>query len=148
MFSAFNKVWQRQRLMYLGLNQDIFQARIFAIYVDPDNNCDVVVTTFPGQEIDFGTYEKSNGCLNITDWYGEQWDKTAKKATRAVNLKTSGPDPFKVFNSTISFTTPIFGEDNTTAVGILGIHFQENVFKTLIEPLTNDKTEEKRYDTG
>ena len=47
-FTAFNTLWKRQRLMYLGLDKDIFQSRIFAIYKDPDDDCSVVSTVFPG----------------------------------------------------------------------------------------------------
>ena len=47
-FTAFNTLWKRQRLMYLGLDKDIFQLRIFAIYRDPDDDCSEVATTFPG----------------------------------------------------------------------------------------------------
>ena len=53
-FTTFNTLWKRQRLMYLGLDKNIFQARIFAIYRDPDEPCKEVVATFPGQNIEIG----------------------------------------------------------------------------------------------
>ena len=75
-FSVFTRVWERQRLMYLGLNKDITQARIFAIYVDPEDECNYVVTTYPGQAIEFSEeHYDENNCLNIHSWFGTVWDK-------------------------------------------------------------------------
>ena len=39
--------------MYMGFSQDIEAARIFAIYQDPNDSCDVVVMVYPGQTVEF-----------------------------------------------------------------------------------------------
>ena len=84
--------------MYLGLNKDVYQARVFAIYQDPIDNCNVVVTTFPGQQIDFHSYDE-NGCLNLTAWFGRYWEKTIKDERGQVELESSKNfDPFNIFN--------------------------------------------------
>ena len=76
-FVAFNTLWKRQRLMYLGLDKDIFQARIFAVYQDPENPCSVVTTVFPGQPIHYGAEDfDQDGCLDLPKWFGPYWDKT------------------------------------------------------------------------
>ena len=38
-FKAFDTLWKRQRLMYLGLDKNVFQKSIFAVYQDPDDPC-------------------------------------------------------------------------------------------------------------
>ena len=73
--------------MYLGLDKDIFQSRIFAIYKDPDDDCSVVSTVFPGQPVTFDSNEfDQNGCLNMTKWFGKYWDKTMNDVRGSVLL--------------------------------------------------------------
>ena len=146
--------------MYLGLNKDITQARIFAIYVDPEDECNYVVTTYPGQAIEFSEeHYDENNCLNIHSWFGTVWDKQIQISERSsVNIQTSGPDPFQVFGSTndsandwcedesepststdsgvIQLTTPIFTGSRQRANGLFGVHFKEDLFQKLITPLT------------
>ena len=85
--------------MYLGLNKNIYQARVFAIYRDPHDECNVVVMTFPGQSIDFGDNYDDKGCLNMTKFFGRYWDKTINDELGVVELESSrNHDPFCIFD--------------------------------------------------
>ena len=61
----------------MGFNQDIEASRIFAIYQDPDDSCDVVILTFPGQTVEFDSAsypDPSNpDCIDLELQYGDMW---------------------------------------------------------------------------
>ena len=66
--SALNQYWVDNRDWYMGLNHDVTQNGMFALYVDPENPCSVVLMTYPGWHIEFDNYDE-NGCLDIKEEY-------------------------------------------------------------------------------
>ena len=70
-------MWKRQSLMYMGFSQDIEAARIFAIYQDPNETCDVVVMTYPGQTVEFNATSYPDpdkpDCIDLSLQYGDMW---------------------------------------------------------------------------
>ena len=77
----------------------------------------------------------------MSDWFGPYWDKTLKDARGNVELESqSNEHPLSIGKGAkkgiIQFTSPIYGDDETRPVGLIGIHFRRDLFKLLIEPLT------------
>ena len=66
--SALNQYWVDNKDWYMGLNHDVTQHGMFALYVDPKNPCSVVVMTYPGWHVEFDNYDE-NGCLDIKEEY-------------------------------------------------------------------------------
>ena len=52
----------------MGLNHDVTQDAMYAIYVDPENPCNVVQMTYPGWHVEFNNIDE-NGCLDLYKEY-------------------------------------------------------------------------------
>ena len=66
--SALNSYWRDAANWDGGLAHNFQQARMWSIYVDPDNPCSIVVMTFPGQRVEFDRYDEG-GCLDVVSQY-------------------------------------------------------------------------------
>ena len=62
--SALNSFWKGAANWDEGLSHDFTQARMWSIFVDPENPCSIVVMTFPGQRVEFDKYDE-HGCLDL-----------------------------------------------------------------------------------
>jgi len=133
--SMFNLMWRKQAFMHLGFQQDIQAARIFAIYRNPDDFCDSVVMTYPGQTITFdeASYDDPTdaNCLNIEKQYIEAWYHTVEINKLDTVLFNEYVDPFQIYGSVISISTEMYteGSDGERSVyGLFGMHFNTTLF--------------------
>mmetsp|Transcript_32262 Transcript_32262/g.42737 ORF Transcript_32262/g.42737 Transcript_32262/m.42737 type:complete len:85 (+) Transcript_32262:135-389(+) len=73
----FNLKWRREIKMHMGFKQDVNPARIFAIYRNPDDHCDSVIMTYPGQTVTFRESSYNDiakpNCLDLRAEYQNMW---------------------------------------------------------------------------
>ena len=133
--------------MYLGFAQDIEAARIFSIYKDPVDACNVLVLTYPGQTVAFDPKSYLNpskpNCIDLDAQYGTLWPSTMKAALGRSVIKYQEKDPFGIFGSVISMTTQLYVEnsDGTKTInGLIGMHYNTTLFERAIDPLIENES--------
>ena len=109
--SMFNLMWRRSIQMHMGFNQDVNPARIFAIYRDPENHCDSVVMTFPGQQVTFkeSSYNDTANpnCLDLRAEYPNMWLHSIVLNEGKKTIFNEYNDPFGYFKNIIAVTQEV-----------------------------------------
>ena len=131
----------------MGFSQDIEAARIFAIYQDPLDSCDVVVMTYPGQTVEFDEASYPDAakpsCIDLDLEYGYMWTQTLSGEHNNQVRLYEAVDPFGILESVISITTEIHVIDETGNInslyGLFGMHFDIDLFKKTIDPLLENE---------
>ena len=119
--SALNQYWVDNRDWYMGLNHDVTQNGMFALYVDPENPCSVVLMTYPGRHIEFDNYDE-NGCLDIRKEYPALFDDYEWNSDFKYKPQTSPGASFSWIDGRSFYTFEKLNSDTTgdgSCVGLL-----------------------------
>ena len=64
--SSLNEQWVELKDWDIGLEHSFNQARLWIIYIDPQDSCSIAVMTYPGQEVFFDSSMYTEyGCLDL-----------------------------------------------------------------------------------